>query len=125
MLLTLGPLAIVESPGLGTATQTGESGLVEEVFQRLVPASHPFVVAGLFTGVVGGRHQPCVGGEMVSTLEATEVPGSDQELGTEVCGDCSLRTGPNPPATLVSGSKVTNVPSRRMPATRLAVWLTA
>lgn len=77
MSLSFGSLAIIEGPGLRTATQPGEAGLVEDVLQCLVPFPHPSVVAGPFAGVVSRENEARMGGKMISALDGRKVSGSD------------------------------------------------
>lgn len=56
--LALSPLAIVKGSGGRRARQAGKGRLVEGSFEKLVPTSHPAVVATPFAGVVGGWDQP-------------------------------------------------------------------
>ena len=81
--LALSPLAIVEGSGLRSASQAREGRLVEHSLEDLVAATHPFVVADPFAGVVGRRYQSGVGGEPVCTLEGREISYSDQKLCSE------------------------------------------
>lgn len=81
--LTLRSLAVVEGPGLRCAAEAGEGRLPEDPLEDLVAATHPTVVTGSFTGVVGGGDQPGVGGEPIGALKGPQVAGGHQELGSE------------------------------------------
>jgi hypothetical protein len=81
--LALGPLSVVESPGLRRAAQAGEGRLVEDPLEVLVTSSHPGVVGDPFSGVAGGGHEARVGGEMVGAFEGREVPYGEEELGPQ------------------------------------------
>jgi hypothetical protein len=98
--LALSPLAVVEGSGLWSAAQAREGRLVEDSLENLVAATHPFVVAHPFAGVVSRRHQSGVGGELVSTLEGRDVSYSHQKLCSkkrshprQATQDLRLRTG--------------------------------
>ena len=83
MSLPLSSFSIIEGSGLRTTAETGEGRLVEDVLQSFVASAHPFVVAALFAGFMGGGDQSSIGGELVCALESGEVSGTDQELGSE------------------------------------------
>jgi hypothetical protein len=81
--LALFPFAVVERSGGRRATQTGKSRLVESSFEDFIATPHPTVIAGAFARVVGSRHQPGIGGELIGALEGGEVSHTDQKLGAE------------------------------------------
>jgi hypothetical protein len=81
--LALGPLAVVEGPGLRGATQAGEGRVVEDPLEDLIASTHPTVVTGALAGVVCSRHQPGVGSELVGALKSGKVSHGHQELGSE------------------------------------------
>src|SRR5215210_5791763 len=81
--LALGPLALVEGPGVRRAAQAGKSREEEDALEDLVASTHPAVVARPLAGVAGGRDQTGVGGELVGALEGTEISCGHQEFGPE------------------------------------------
>src|SRR3712207_3177250 len=83
VLLALSLLAVVELSGGSRATKAGKRRLVERSFEHLVAPAHSAVIAGAFTGVVGGRNQPRVSGELIGTLEGGEISNGDQEFSPE------------------------------------------
>jgi len=76
-------LAVVEGAGGRRATQAGERILLQGPFEEFVAPTHPVIVAGTFSGVVGCGDQPHIGGELIGALEGREVSNTDQELGAE------------------------------------------
>jgi hypothetical protein len=107
--LALGPLALVEGPGLRGATQAGEGRVVEEdPLEDLIAPAHPTVVSYSLAGVAGGRDEPGVSGELVGALKSREVSCGDQELSSEdrthprqASEDPSLGTGEKTPCKLL------------------------
>lgn len=83
MPLTLGPLAVVEGPGLGNGAHTGEGRLVEDPLEDPVAAAALAMVAHPLARVPGGGEQPGLGGEPVGASEGGDVAHGDEELGPE------------------------------------------
>src|SRR5215210_2691576 len=81
--LALGPLAVVEGPGVRRAAQAGKSREEEDALEDLVPSTHPAVVAHPLAGVTSRGDKTCIGSEPISTLEGTDLTHGDQELGPE------------------------------------------